>query len=792
MKMSLDNAPYIDQASGQPVEGRIRICLHNTNVLAEVFTIEGPNYVVAPNPQLVHGGYPEASLFAELGIIDIYLEKYIGEEGMMSVDSPDEDFAPLDVFEWGLDYSISDLTQNRVDTVDDLRNANPDLKVVEVTWYSEPGDCCPRTYIWDELSQNDEDGGYVVRSDISDTGRWILLWGDEVLPCTVYGVNPRDESNINLLLNYPETVGSFALRTAPCVRFLRGTYTSTVDYATPKELCFDNGATFLNSTFVCKSLRVFGQPSTYLADFQFTGPVQEAHSSWFRTIAGFLSCDAEKLVVDKTNNFNNTQINSTYALSNQTLEYAENTRLPVQYINNGRISLSRVNIIGNGIFNANDKLTFAYMYIHDEWWQNPSSIDWVTNVRARTTNLNTLLLANFKSVDAYVNAVKANGDTVLDLAGRRTTSVAIGTSTDNITELRNVQCTNLTIHRAGADVVLRDVHAENVIATCRYITTHDNCDISFSTEPSVMACWFNDSRVNASTQWYNSKQVIAENCWIGIVFNYAHDNVTDHAVLDFTECRFQTNVSFYVKRISMKRCVTSNNTIKIYPYKSGDHYYLNCNFENNVFNNNSPIEFTKFDTLDGAYQDDVYDCIINWGIVGNTFAGNDEGLRCRYWQHRSGSNYGKRFIARLLYHPAVNPDDVHHSYVYKGNIGNCPKENFTDFAANKNNFVNNSQWPSWNTCATAYESVFPPLNQCVSDSPFCWGYLGSVSPKLMSYDVNNSGNFGGLVYAPALYAAFYNVDNEEVVENGSLFKIGLGWESASLAWSQLKEFIVAR
>ena len=93
MKMSLDNAPYIDQASGQPVEGRIRICLHNTNVLAEVFTIEGPNYVVAPNPQLVHGGYPEASLFAELGILDIYLEKYIGEEGMMSVDSPDEDFA---------------------------------------------------------------------------------------------------------------------------------------------------------------------------------------------------------------------------------------------------------------------------------------------------------------------------------------------------------------------------------------------------------------------------------------------------------------------------------------------------------------------------------------------------------------------------------------------------------------------------------------------------------------------------------------------------------------------------
>ena len=661
MKMSLDNTPFLDRSNGQPVEGRIRIYEHGTDVYKTLYTAEGDQYVTAANPQLIHGGYPDSSLFADLGIVDIHLDKYIGAEGQMSVESPDEDFEQIDVFEFGLDYDIEQATANIVKDLGELRNTNPELGLVTVTWYAEEGDCFPRQYIWDALCQNEEDGGYVVRSDVSDTGRWVLLWGDEVLPCTVYGVRPGDESNMNLLLNYQTTVGSFALKTAPCVRFITGSYTENVNYATSKELCFDKGAQFVNSVIQCNSIRLFDKPTSYIADFIFTCPEMEAHSSWFKSIDRFLTCGAKTLVVDGTDNFVNKTLKFPTTVAGSTRIYAANTRLPITYVNNGRLTLSRVNIVGNGVFNQTDKLSFAYMEIHDDWWLTPNTIDWSSTVFARSTSLNTLLLANFKSVDAYIAAVKANGETILDLAGRRVTNVSIGV--DSITELRNVQCTNLNISRNGGDIVLRDVHADNVLVSCRYLTTHDNCDLNFTSEPNLMACWFYDSRINASTPWYTSKQVIAENCWIGIVFNFASDNEADHASLDFTECRFQTNVAFYVKRISMKRCVTSNNTIKIYPYKNTEGYHLVGNFENNVFNNNTPIEFTKFDILDGRYQDDVYDCIANWAFIGNTFAGNDEGIRCRYWQNRTGNNYSKTFIK---IGQGVN------TIVYEGNNGKCP------------------------------------------------------------------------------------------------------------------------
>lgn len=679
MKMSLDNAPYIDQASGKPVEGRIRICLHNTNVLAEVFTIEGPNYVVAPNPQLVHGGYPEASLFAELGILDIYLEKYIGEEGMMSVESPDEDFAPLDVFEWGLDYDISEATANRVDTIDDLRLANTDLKVVNVTWYSEPGDCCPRTYIWDELSQNDEDGGYVVRSDISDTGRWILLWGDEVLPCTVYGVNPGDESNINLLLNYPETVGSFKLKTAPIVRFPKGTYTSTVIYATNKQIAFDSGAQFPSGSFYCPSVVLFGDPTSYIADFTFNTPNVTAHSSWFRTVDGFLSSGADELVVDSTNYFTDTRLQYSRTLSNKTLVYPSNKRLPITYVNNGRLVLSHCDIDGVRVFNSSDKITFQYTDFKDEWFDN-TSIDFASNVICHSVSLNTIRLDNFKNTMNYINAMKYDGKTTIDLAGR-----SINTWTNDFaTEVRNAFVDNFSISMgSSADVTLVNVHSGSFSAACRYITIKGGCDIYFSSQPNASAVWAEDSRVGSSYKWSSpSTQFIAENCWIGIVFDYAQNNEDAGSWLQFVRCTFQENVLISTKYLSMHNCTTYNNSIKIYPYKADDKYHMFVDLQNNTFNNSTPIEFTKLkvDRYGQNQEDeDVYDILVNWTIVGNTFIGNDEGLRCRYWQNRSGSYYSRTFIA-------WSNDN---SITYFGNIGKCPSDTAKNITFNTHQVENN-------------------------------------------------------------------------------------------------------
>ena len=649
MKMSLDNAPYFDQTTGKPVEGRLRICEHDTDILATVYTLEGSDYVEALNPCLLHGGYPDASMFAELGIIDIHVDKYIGAVGMMSVDSPDEDFEQIDVYEFGLDYDISQATANIVDTVGDLRNANPELGMVTVKWYSEPGDCMPRQYIWDAAAQNEEDGGYVVRSDVSDTGRWILAWGDEVLPCTVYGVTPGDEGNMSLLLNYPTVVGSFQLKTAPIVRFPSGNYTSTVLYATNKQVAFDSGAQFADGSFQCPSIVLYGDPTSYIADFTFSTPNVTAHSSWFKTVDAFLTCGANTLVVDDTNYFANTQIKYNRTLENRTLVYPTNRRLPITYVNNGRLTLSHCEIVGNRVFNGTDLVTFKYTDFTDNWFDN-TTIDFANNVICRRISLNTIRLDNFKNTMNYINCVKYDGQTTIDLAGRSVTNW----TNDFATEVRNAFVDSLGLSLTGQDVTIENVHSESLTAACRYLTIRSGSDVSFPSQPNVSAIWCYDSRINSSYPWSSpTTQFEAENCWIGIVFRYAQDNESQGPWLEFVGCTFQENVSISTKFLKMHRCNTHNNTIKIYPYKQDNVYKMYVDLQNNIFNNSSPIEFTKLKVRSGnsEYEDEnVYDIIVNWTIVGNTFTGNDEGLRCRYYQYRLGQYYSRLFIAQSTGH----------------------------------------------------------------------------------------------------------------------------------------------
>lgn len=664
MKMSLDNTPFLDRSNGQPVEGRIRVYEHGTDVYENLYTLEGDQYITAANPQIVHGGYPDSSLFADLGIVDIHLDKYIGAEGQMSVESPDEDFEQIDVFEFGLDYDISQATANIVNDIGELRTTSTGLGLVTVIWYSEEGDCCPRQYIWDPLCQNEEDGGYVIRSDVSDTGRWVLLWADEVLPCTVYGVRPGDESNMNLLLSYPDVVGSFSLKTAPCVRFVTGTYTSDVNYYTAKELCFDKGAQFLTASFQCNSARMFDKPSDYVADFVFTNTSMEAHSSWFRSIESFLTCGAKTLVVDSADNFTNNTLRFPTNVANATVVFSSNTRLPITYVNTGRLGLSRVNLVGSAMFDATDKIAFSYMAIRDEWWQSPTSVDWVTKVSARSTSSNVLLLSNFKYVNAYIDAVQANGDTSIDLAGRYVTRF------DNtaFTDVRNVVCRDFDVDMSGRDVTLHNVKAENCEVLCRYLVCDDNCDLHFTeAEPVVNAGWFMDSKISGATTWSQNTSYEFKRCAVSVTFRRVLNNEDNENGLFFEDCQLLENCVIESKALSMKHCTTLNNTIKVYPYYDSEKsmYRMDVTLEGNIFSNNNPIEFTRVETDgNGNHYENCTDIRVNWYIVGNTFAGNSEGLRCRYWQYRFGNHPNSVFIYRGDFNES--------SVTYKGNLGLCP------------------------------------------------------------------------------------------------------------------------
>lgn len=660
MKLSLDNAPFISREDGSPVEGRLTVYVHESDTPANLFTLEGDSYVAAPNPVLLHGGYPDDSLFVDAGVVDLRVEKYIGPDGGLSSESPDEDFAAADRFEFGMDFDPDSASRNLVDNVDDLREADPFLGVVTVKWYATPGDCFPRIYVWDAAAQNQEDGGYVISSNVSDTGRWILAWGDEVLPCTVYGVVPGEESNINLLLNYPDTVGSFALRTAPCVRFVAGTYTANLDYATPKELCFDKGARFLYSSFVCPSARTFGKPTNYVADFGFTGTGVTAYSSMFRTAREFLTCGAHRLVID-ADNFSDRNIAAATEVESAVVEFGIQSSFT--YTGNGRITFNKCELLGQKMFRATDILKFANMEIHDSWWANTNTIDFVTNVNARSVSLCKVLLANFSDAAAWLRAKDADGATSVNLEGRHVSSFY----SSRITEYSNMDIGTLSVITQYQNVVLRNVRCSSLFVTANMLSLED-CHVTFGEIPNIQALAVDGGYVSSSVQWTTPIPVSATGCKFAIVLNYATDNDTDIAGVSLYDCDLQANAFFYVKRLSLVRCRTSNATIKVYPYKSGNDYILYAVLIDNLFNNSAPVEFTRFDSVGGVTQTDVYDCKLQWQITGNEFLGNAEGIRMRYWADR----YDVYHPERVFVSEAANV----HSIVYKDNRGNCPDVSF--------------------------------------------------------------------------------------------------------------------
>lgn len=668
MKIQLGNQPYIYRPTGLPIEGRLIAYLNDSDTLATTYTLEGNEFVQAQNPVLLHSGLPDDSLFANAGLYRIVVERYTGPEGQMSAESPDGYFEQCDQYETGMDISSAVSTANQVDTITDLAGASPDLGAVTVLGYNAVGDCCARLYIWDKDAVDQVDGGYVVGSTVSDTGRWILLWGCDTLPASVYGVFPGDESNMNALFGYPSAVGSFALTTASTIRFTLGDYTSDSIFVTDKCILMDGGARFTHATIRCQRVRVAGEHTSYVGDFALDAPDAEAHSSWYRTLASFWDCGAKYLYLDTTNYFADTSINANINLSGKVI--TGTSRIACTYGSGRHFIVDASTTINGRIFTpANDYVRVATSAIGDEIFTLGGV--WDPGLIADGHHIQYDQVPDldlFSNADRWVKAMVERRDRlseqvwqsfVLDLQNRRLDSLAPG----KFTEIRNGTFNRLTINNSGADIVLRNVSATAVSATCRYLTAYD-CDLAFSSEPSIEGVWGHDCRISSATAWRDGNvQCTFDRCRIGISFDRVTDNENTEDLLSFTECQFADNLFIRTKNVDMKYCTMRNMTLKVFPYKVNGEYFMRVSLIGNYFNNATPIEFTRLDVINGQAQEGVYDIRLQWNIVGNMFQGNDEGLRCRYWQDRDGTYYTRTFVK-------MAPNT--HAIAYEGNTGNCP------------------------------------------------------------------------------------------------------------------------
>lgn len=692
---------FIDQNIGALVHGKVEILDPVSNNFLNIYSYSEDEYIVATNPVILDiEGRPEQTYFCDrMCYLRVYA--YHGE---------DEHGQPI--YEFVRDFYAGHNAQSEISDkvigIEGLRDVNPEYNTsVTVVGYHNQFDCEQRTYNWDPNSTLDVDNIWVVASDHSSTGRWILSFEGEYLPSTYAGVYPGKTSNINALCSYVSVING--KRTAPGIWFVPGTYSLDVNLQTEKRVLLDANTVFTCNKFYCGNLKVIGEPQDAICDFDFYDPEQEAHSSWFNTVTGFLNSGAKKYIIDKRDNFTNKTLSTSVTLSEKIIE--GNDRLPITYYGSGKLGISKCVINGIRIFDITDILVFSYMDIHDDWWVGPQNIDFYNKVSAKSTSSNTLELDNFTSVLAYINAIGANGNSLLDLAGRSVTAFTLPSS---VIELRNAHVSvKLTIDTQN-NINIRDCYLDNAEITCGQLNIF-NTRVHFLSEPTVTYGYFQNSEVLSDYDWSFNVPYEFVRCIVRNNFKRVANNTDAEAVLRFVNCNFENNV-INSKALQMIDNTCEGCTIKIYPYKDGADYKMYCYLVGNTFDSGTPVEFTKIDQVTpGYYEDNVYDVQINWTITNNKFSGNNEGLRCRYYQHRTGSNYNKTFIRIDGY--GLN------TLVYSGNTGKCPLEKASDTGMYCNDY-SNSSWYWLDLGNDQYISLWKET----------WGH-GRVMPNLMANDL---------------------------------------------------------
>lgn len=757
------NDLFLDENRKLMSGGKIDIYDPISNNRVNVYVYNGTNdsYTLATNPIYLNGqSRAEHTYFVE-SLVLCRLYRYLGQLSDPRLDDDTTDWKF--VREWEAGFNQDEVKNDTVIYgIESLATANTELKSVNVIGYWNDHDCELRSYFWDEYCTQTPDNGYIVKSNLHDTGRWILKFDGEYLPSTYYGVYPGREANINALLGYVANVGTNSYPTAPGVYFVPGIYNdSTVALSTSKRLQIDAQSRFSRSSITASNVDIIGKPSAAICDFYVTNPDAEVHSSWYKTVFAFLNSDAKTLHIDETNYFTNTQLLARTTLANKIIEGTN--RLPVTYDTDGSIRLNNCLILGERLFNSTDKLSFVNMAIKDSWWNVPADIDFVETVIARSSSLNKILIENFTNTYAYVNAMAADGRTELDLDGRVLTN---GFSLPAVVDtLRNCKIEgNFAAHHTGSDILFENVVADNIAMSARFLTLK-NCDVSFAYPPNLRKILAYDSSVWTQTMWTDKNiEIEMYKCRFSCNLQRVTNNTDDEDLIWLEDCEIGTNSRIEAKRLRMIRCTTDNAMIKIYPHKTDDVYYMHAYFEDCTFNNNTPIELTKIDPDEACYN-----VVADWTFLGNTFNGGDEGIRCRLYADRLGTNPYNNFIK-------LTQGTIQSNVIYSGNIGKCPLESDRGISISGAGLISEPFWilsesvsyyaysstsggtdPRTYRIMTDLHNGMYPVNRCIGAS--------GVGMKRYLDGWNEPTTFSAL----AIYTGY--ADKLNGIDNGDLFKV---------------------
>lgn len=637
--------------NGKIIPGaKIEISDPVSNTHVDVYTYDGSNerYTVAPNPIYLNGqSRPEQTYFAKQLVL-CRLYKYIGNFSDPRVDDDTQNW--LFIREWN-GACTQDTANN--DTIifgiESLKTANTELGSITVVGYWNSTDCEARNYYWDSNCVQTPDNGYIVKSNNKDTGRWILKFDGEYLPSTYYGVYPGSEANINALLTYVESVGRAGTKTAPGVYFVRGNYTaSSVALTTAKKLLIDNDSSFTRASITSSTVItvIGGETNHYITNLY---GVKTAHSSWYKTLQGFLDSGAKELIFDESNNFTQSVMTKNTTLSNAHL--VNNTDMYASWMDFGSytLTLDRCIVDDHLFYPLTSRIFFQNMLVTDRYFYAPTveNID-ISHINSDDFNF---CLCNFDNAEIYLKWKYQKGVTDIDMEGRLVSNIDYAPS---LTGLHNCRFNTLILNDSSTTVFLENCQGILRSLNSAELTIY-NCRLTFDTNLAL-----------ASDGLLNIKDSVITGT--GDIYAGADSEleIEDSTVEPSIICPNVSNTDdqpypVIIKRSTigvaeLKKLEMTNSkavSVKIYGANIG-----RPNFIGNVILENNVIDDFGFFTVAG-FEDTINDCIfVNTRIVNNTF---NNSFTCPFYVTDSADNKYE-FISRTYAH----------NYLYRGNHGQCP------------------------------------------------------------------------------------------------------------------------
>ena len=661
------NPEQLFDATGTPLTaGRVSLYLHDSDVLATVYTLSGDVYSIAQNPVILDDEGRMNTLWFEATIVDIKVEQLV-----------DGVYVLVDTYQYG--FKVPEVHNDTlVYGMEALANANPDLGTVTVVGYHNDHDAGARTFVWDPTCTTAEDGGAIVASTSTETGRWLLLSDSMYMPSDWYGiVTGSDEANMAAFLSYPEQIGQWGITLPPIPRFLPGVYTTNGSMTATKRVAFDKGAKFTKLTLNCYSVEV--QPNTdYVCDFILTKDQTVAHSSWFRNAERFWACGASELLQDQYNHFESNEITTTRGIA-----YAKVSGPAMTLTGTGRLEFTGCSIADHAL--STDWYTgFTDMSFTDRWfvgnnWDFSNVATGGHHIRVSTSN-SVVELSNFDDANVYLWCMAVQGVTVIDLNGRQVSTITGEMPFVQIVNMRaNYAHFNKSVALDGC--VVSHLYLENNSAT---LTASDSSLVLENATAAqlvlrdcqvVMDCKL-DTLVTAVTAVGCSISMTNDNYWWR---SDASNHLNSQSVvLDNCICNggeIQTS-GVVARGSSFYDCTVRNVAAGIQ-----GNYILNAYVENCLFSGSGYLRLAP--GTDDHSAMDVYDVTIGTLVIkGNTFNTTMQGVRCQFW----GQDMEHRFLRG-----ACSTVDVTNttatwlfSWVYQGNTGNCPRsygeglQNFND------------------------------------------------------------------------------------------------------------------